>query len=44
MNAVLSYDSALQGYTGPGTTWGYGMNFVMSHALGATSIATHVDQ
>ena len=33
MNGALGHDSALQGYTGPGTTWADEMNFVMNHAL-----------
>ena len=33
------HDSALQGYTGPGTTWDNEMNFGMKHAPGAGSIA-----
>ena len=35
---VLDHDSALQGYTGPGTTRANDMNFVMNHAPGAWSI------
>ena len=35
---------ALEGYTGPGTTWGNEMNFVMKHAPGAGSIARPVKQ
>ena len=26
VNAVLGHDAALQGYTGPGTTWVYDIN------------------
>ena len=44
MNGVLGHDSALQGYTRPGTTWDKAMNFVMNHASGAGSIAQPVDQ
>ena len=33
MIGVLGHDSALSGYTGPGTTWVNGINFVMNHAL-----------
>ena len=32
---VLGYDSAMEGYAGPGTTWANEMNFVMNHAPGA---------
>ena len=35
MNGVFSHDSALQGYTGPGTTWANEMNLAMKHAPGA---------
>ena len=35
MNGGLSHDSALQGYTGLGTTWADGINFFMNHASGA---------
>ena len=38
MIGVLSHDSALSRYTGPGTTWANEMNFVMTHAPGAGSI------
>ena len=38
MNGILRHDSAVQGYTGPGSTWTNEMNFVMNHALGARSI------
>ena len=34
MNGVLDHDSALKGYTGPGTTWANEMTFAMNHALG----------
>ena len=44
MNAVLSNDSALEGYTGPGTTWANEMNFVIEYAPGAGSIVRPVDQ
>ena len=40
---VLGHSYALQGYTGPGTTWAYGMNFGIKHAQGAGSIARLVD-
>ena len=43
MNGVLSHDSALQGFTGPGTNWANEMNFVMNHAAGEGSIARPVD-
>ena len=36
-------DSALKGYTGPGTTWVNKRNFVMNHAPGAGLIAEPVD-
>ena len=32
---VLGHDSALQGYTGLGTNWANGMNFVMNNAPSA---------
>ena len=35
----LGHDSALKGFTGPGTTWANEINFVMNHAPGAGSIA-----
>ena len=35
MNGVQGHNFALQGYTGPGTTWDNEMNFVMNHAPGA---------
>ena len=44
MNGVLNHDSALQCYTGPGTTWTNEMNFVMNYVPGAGSIARLVDQ
>ena len=31
MNGVLGRVAALQGYTGPRTTWADAMNFVMNH-------------
>ena len=34
MNGVLGPDSALEGYTGTGTTWVKEMNFVMNNAPG----------
>ena len=40
MSAVLGQDSALQGYTGPGTNWANEMNFGMNHASGAGSVAS----
>ena len=43
MNGVQGHDSALQGYTGPRTAWANEINFVMSHAPGAGSIAQPVD-
>ena len=39
MNDALSHDSALQGYTGPGTTWANEIIFVMKHTSGAGTIA-----
>ena len=44
MHDVLGRDSALQGYTGLGTTWTNEMNLVMNDAPGAGSIAQPVDQ
>ena len=44
MNGVLSHDSALQSYTGPGATWANEMNFGMNHAPCAGSIAQPVAQ
>ena len=44
MNGALGHDSALYGYTGPGTTWAHEMNFVMNHAPGALSLARPIDQ
>ena len=41
MIGVLGHDSALQGYTGPGTTWANEMNFVMNLTPGAGSNARH---
>ena len=35
MIGVLGHDSALQGYTRPGTSWTNEMNFVINHAPGA---------
>ena len=35
MNGVLSHNSVLKGYTGPGTTWANDMNFIMNYAPGA---------
>ena len=32
---VLGYDSALQGYSGAGTTWTNEMNFALNHTPGA---------
>ena len=43
MNGDLGHDSALQRYTGPGTTWANEINF-MDHAPGAESIARPVGQ
>ena len=40
MISVLDHDSALWGYTGPGTTGANGMKFVMNYAPDAGSIAT----
>ena len=40
----LGHDSALQGYTGPRTTWADGINFIMNHVPGTGSIARPVDQ
>ena len=44
MHGVLGHDSALKGYTRPGTTWANGMKFVMNHTPGVASIARSVDQ
>ena len=44
MNDLLGHNSALQGYTAPGTTQAKEMNFVMNHAPGAGSIAQPVDR
>ena len=44
MIGVLGHDSALKGYTGPGTTWANEMNFVMNLAPGTGSIARPVGQ
>ena len=41
---VLGHDSALVGYTGPGTTWADGMNFGMNIAPGAGSITRPINQ
>ena len=43
VNGVLGHDSALQGYTGPGTVWVNEMNFGMNHAPGAGLITRIVD-
>ena len=43
MNDVLGHNSALVGYTRPGTTWANEMNFVMNPAPGVGSIARPVD-
>ena len=42
MNGGLGHDSALQGYTGPGTTLANEMNFGMNHASCAGLIATWI--
>ena len=39
---MVSHDSELQGYTGPGTTWANEMYYAMNHAPGAGSIARPV--
>ena len=44
MNDVIGQDSALKGYTGPGTTWVNEMKFVMIHAPDARLIARSADQ
>ena len=44
MKGVSGHDYALQGYTGQGTTWANGMNFVMNHAPGAGTITRPIDQ
>ena len=44
MDEVLSHDSALQGYTGLGTTWAHEMNLGLNHAPDAGSIVRPVDQ
>ena len=43
MSSVLGNSSALQGYTGPGTTFANEMNFGMNHAPGARSICQNVN-
>ena len=43
MNDILGLDSALLAYTGPGTTWTNGMNYVMNDEPGALSIVRPVD-
>ena len=43
MNGVSGYNSALKGYTGPGTTWANGMNFGMNNIQGPGSITQPVD-
>ena len=43
MIGVLCHDSALKGYTGPGTTWANKIHFVMNHAPGAGTFAQTVD-
>ena len=42
MISDLGHDSALSGYTGPGTKWANEMNFIMNHAPGAGSIVRPV--
>ena len=32
INGILGHDCALQGYTGPGTTWAFEVKFDMNHA------------
>ena len=46
MNGVSGNDCALEGYTGPGTTWANKMNCVMTHTPGVDleSITRPVDQ
>ena len=44
MNSVLSHNSALQGYTGPGITWTNDTIFFFNHAPGAGSIVRPVDR
>ena len=44
MNGDLGHESALEGYTGPGTTWTNEMKFVINHDPGAGSIARSIDQ
>ena len=39
---ILAHVSAVQGNTGPGTTWANEMNFIINHAPGAGSIARPV--
>ena len=38
INGVSGRDTALQGYTGPETTWAYEVNCIINHAPGAGSI------
>ena len=44
MNGVLGHDSAVQGYTGSGTTRANEMNVGMNHVPGVGSIVRSVDQ
>ena len=44
MIAVLGHDTALQGYTGQGTTWANEINYDMNHTPGAGSIPRPVGQ
>ena len=43
MDDISGHNSAVQGYTGPGTNWANEMKFGMNHALGAGSITRPVD-
>ena len=38
MIGVLGHDSALQGYTGPGTTWANEMNGAFGHNYGTKAM------
>ena len=43
MNGASGQNSAMQGYTGAGTTWANEMNFGRNHAPSARSITGPVD-
>ena len=46
MTGILGHDSAILGYTGPGTTWANDMNIVMNHdpGIGFKSSVSHVEK